>query len=140
MLLWRKHVLQDSLMGKCSQVSVLGKSFLKTSNKDLRPKPLYSSCKEYYFYFLNKWSSIAFLRKCKDCPHCHNNGFLLIKIIIPIIINNFYLVIIKSLFALFRFLTWSYFTIGSIFQDLLYPLFHFRLVTFVRCLDDTYVK
>ena len=73
---------------KCFQVSVLGKSSLKTSSKNLRSKPLYNSCKEHYFSFLNKWNTIAFLLKGKDCRHCHNNSLLLTKITIAIIINK----------------------------------------------------
>ena len=74
---------------KSSQVSVLGKSSSKTSNKNLRSKPLCNSCKEHYYVsFLNKWNSAAFLHKCKDCRHCRNNGLLLIKIKISIIINK----------------------------------------------------
>ena len=73
---------------KSSQISVLGKSSSKTSNKNLRSKPVYNSCKEHYFSFLHNWISISFLHKCKNCWHCRNNGLIVIRIKISIIINK----------------------------------------------------
>ena len=37
------------VMGKSSQFIFLGKGSLKTSSKNLRPKPLYNSYKEHHF-------------------------------------------------------------------------------------------
>ena len=37
------------VMGKSSQFIFLGKGSLKTSSKNLRPKPLHNSYKEHYF-------------------------------------------------------------------------------------------
>ena len=119
---------------------VLCKSSSKTSNKNLRAKLLYNSCKEYYFFFLEQMKLDCFPSKVQRPSILPQQRFASNKNKNLNNNNKQNLYIIKSLFALFRFFKWTSFTMGSVFQDLHDPLFHLRFVILLRCLDDTYMK
>ena len=111
---------------------VLCKSSSKTSNKNLRAKLLYNSCKEYYFFFLEQMKLDCFPSKVQRPSILPQQRFASNKNK-NLNNNKQNLYIIKSLFALFRFFKWTSFTMGSVFQDLHDPLFHLRFVILLRC-------
>ena len=102
---WRKKVLESE--------KFLGKSSLKKlSIKIYGQNPCKTVVKNIIFSFLNTWNSIAFIQKCKYCPHCRNNGLLLIKMKKnrSLFNNN------KVSICLLLFFKWISFMVGSIFR------------------------
>ena len=108
---WTKQI--KCMTQKSSRVSFLGKSSLKKlSIKIYGQNPCKTVVKNIIFPFLNTWNSIAFIQKCKYCPHCRNNGLLLIKMKKnrSLFNNN------KVSICLLLFFKWISFMIGSIFR------------------------